>query len=33
MDFETRYEYLRPGQLIERRDVCPLVIVPVAPLE
>ena len=32
-DFETRYEYLRPAQLIERRQACPLVIVPVGPLE
>jgi creatinine amidohydrolase len=31
--FETRYEWLRPGQLVERRRQCPLVIVPVAPLE
>ena len=33
LDFETRYEYLRPAQLIERRKACPLVIVPVGPLE
>ena len=32
-EFETRYEYLRPAQLIERRKACPLVIVPVGPLE
>jgi len=30
---ETRYEWLRPGQLIARRNECPLIIVPVAPLE
>jgi creatinine amidohydrolase len=33
VEFETRYEWLRPGQLVERRNACPLVIVPVAPLE
>ncbi len=33
VEFETRYEWLRPGQLIERRNACSLVIVPVAPLE
>jgi creatinine amidohydrolase len=33
VEFETRYEWLRPGQLIARREQCPLVIVPVAPLE
>ena len=32
-DFETRYEYLRPAQLLERCKACPLVIVPVGPLE
>ena len=32
-NFETRYEWLRPAQLVQRRDACPLVIVPVAPLE
>jgi creatinine amidohydrolase len=31
--FETRYEWLRPAQLVARRDACPLVVVPVAPLE
>ncbi|MFH1613564.1 MAG: creatininase family protein [Planctomycetota bacterium] len=31
--FETRYEWLRPGQLIERYKQCPLVILSVAPLE
>ena len=31
--FETRYELLRPQQLIERRKACPLVILPVGPLE
>jgi creatinine amidohydrolase len=31
--FETRYEWLRPGQLIARRQECPLIIVPLAPLE
>ena len=31
--FETRYEYLRPEQLVARRDECPMIIVPVAPLE
>ena len=33
MEFETRYEWLRPGQLRQRRDQCPLVFVPVGPLE
>ena len=33
VEFETRYEWLRPGQLVARRNECPLVIVPVAPLE
>ncbi len=33
MEFETRYEWLRPGQLRQRRDQCPLVLVPVGPLE
>jgi creatinine amidohydrolase len=33
VEFETRYEWLRPAQLVERRSVCPLVIVPVGPLE
>ncbi len=32
-EFETRYECLRPGQLVERRNQCPLIIVPVGPLE
>lgn len=32
-DYETRYEWLRPAQLIERRSACPLVFVPVGPLE
>jgi creatinine amidohydrolase len=32
-NFETRYEWLRPGQLIERRRECSLILVPVAPLE
>ena len=32
-DFETRYEWMRPGQLIARRDECPLAFFPVAPLE
>ena len=31
--FETRYEWLRPQQLIERRNQCPLVILPIGPLE
>lgn len=30
---EIRYECLRPGQLIEDRKHCPLIFVPVAPLE
>ena len=29
MEFETRYEWLRPGQLVARRNECPLIIVPV----
>ena len=33
VEFETRYEWLRPGQLAARRNECPLIIVPVAPLE
>lgn len=32
-DFETRYEWLRPGQLRERQRECSLVFFPVAPLE
>jgi creatinine amidohydrolase len=32
-DFETRYEWLRPGQLNERKEKCPLIIFPLAPLE
>lgn len=32
-DFETRYEWLRPGQLIQRRSQCPLIFFPLAPLE
>lgn len=31
--FETRYEWLRPGQLIGRKEQCPLVLVPLGPLE
>ena len=31
--FETRYEWLRPGELRERQKDCALVILPVAPLE
>jgi creatinine amidohydrolase len=30
---EVRFELLRPGQLNEERERCPLVFVPVAPLE
>jgi creatinine amidohydrolase len=30
---EVRYELLRPGQLLRERDRCPLVFLPVAPLE
>ena len=33
IDFETRYEWLRPGQLRERQQECSLVLFPVAPLE
>ena len=32
-DFETRYEWLRPGQLNARRAQCPLVLFPLGPLE
>jgi creatinine amidohydrolase len=32
-EFETRYEWLRPAQLVARRDACPLIFVPVGPLE
>jgi len=31
--FETRYEWMRPGQLRQRRAECPLVLFPLAPLE
>ena len=31
--FETRYEWLRPRQLVQRREECPLVLFPIAPLE
>jgi creatinine amidohydrolase len=31
--FETRYEWLRPAQLIARRNECPLVLFPMGPLE
>lgn len=31
--FDTRYEWLRPGQLNARKTQCPLVIFPLAPLE
>jgi creatinine amidohydrolase len=30
---EIRFECLRPGQLLEERDRCPLIFIPVAPLE
>ena len=33
VDFETRYEWLRPGQLRERQAQCPLVLFPLGPLE
>jgi creatinine amidohydrolase len=32
-DFETRYEWLRPGQLNARKAQCPLVLFPLGPLE
>ncbi|MCX7429316.1 MAG: creatininase family protein [Planctomycetia bacterium] len=32
-EFETRYQWLRPAQLVERRNACPLIFVPVGPLE
>jgi len=32
-DFETRYEWLRPGQLKERQTACPLILFPLGPLE
>ena len=32
-DFETRYEWLRPGQLNERKAQCPLILFPLGPLE
>jgi len=32
-EFETRYEWLRPGQLNERKSQCPLVLFPLGPLE
>lgn len=31
--FETRYEWLRPGQLNARKAQCPLVLFPLGPLE
>ena len=33
MDFETRYEWLRPGQLRARQEQCPLILFPLGPLE
>lgn len=32
-EFETRYEWLRPGQLNARRAQCPLILFPLGPLE
>ncbi len=32
-DFETRYEWLRPGQLRQRQEQCPLILFPLGPLE
>jgi len=32
-EFETRYEWLRPGQLKKRQAECPLVLFPLGPLE
>ena len=32
-EFETRYEWLRPGQLKVRQDACPLILFPLGPLE
>lgn len=32
-EFETRYEWLRPGQLKERQAQCPLILFPLGPLE
>lgn len=31
--FETRYEWMRPGQLRERQQACPLILFPLGPLE
>ncbi|MFA7173240.1 MAG: creatininase family protein [Kiritimatiellia bacterium] len=32
-ELETRYEWLRPGQLKERQSKCPLILFPLGPLE
>ncbi len=32
-EFETRYEWLRPGQLTVRKAQCPLILFPLGPLE
>ena len=32
-DREIRFELLRPGQLIQERERCPLIFVPIAPLD
>ena len=32
-EYDTHYEYLRPIQLIEKQKQCPLVILPIGPLE
>ncbi|MBN2561623.1 MAG: creatininase family protein [Phycisphaerae bacterium] len=32
-EFETRYEWMRPGPLQQRRAQCPLILFPLGPLE
>ena len=30
---EVRFQYLRPGQIVERRNECPVVYIPLGTLE
>lgn len=32
-EYETRYEWMQPAALVERRNACPLIFVPLGPLE
>ncbi len=32
-DAEIRFEFLRPNQLLKRKEKCPLIFVPIGPLE